>query len=91
MRWYSPSAELELCGHGTIAAARVLAEQGDSGPWLFITRARPVTAARRRGTLIVRFDPIELAPAELPAELAAALPPVVRVARGRSEVTVARF
>ena len=86
MRWFSPSAELELCGHGTLAAVHVLAEQGDTGPWLFSTRAGPVTAARRRGTLMVRFDPIELAPAELPGELAAALPPVVRVARGLDHI-----
>ena len=28
LRWFSPTAELVLCGHGTLASAHVLWEQG---------------------------------------------------------------
>jgi PhzF family phenazine biosynthesis protein len=28
LRWFSPVAELELCGHETLAAAHVLWEEG---------------------------------------------------------------
>jgi predicted PhzF superfamily epimerase YddE/YHI9 len=28
LRWFSPLVEVDLCGHGTLAAAHVLREQG---------------------------------------------------------------
>jgi PhzF family phenazine biosynthesis protein len=37
MKWYSPKTEVELCGHGTIAASHILYEQG------IISRDRAIT------------------------------------------------
>lgn len=32
LRWFTPEAEVELCGHATLASAHVLWEAGDLGP-----------------------------------------------------------
>jgi PhzF family phenazine biosynthesis protein len=46
LRWFAPGGELRLCGHGTLAAARVLldAELGHEGQVRFDTVAGPLTA-----------------------------------------------
>ena len=46
LRWFSPTAELDLCGHGTLAAAHVLWEAGDADA------AQPITFQTRAGALI---------------------------------------
>lgn len=68
LRWFSPGAELELCGHGTLAAAHVLWEEErvpHDAPARFTTRAGAL-AARRRDRWI------EL---DLPADPPARTPP----------------
>ena len=82
LRWFSPKRELPLCGHGTLAAAHVLREQG----WL--TPDSPARFHTLGGILTVRLLPgdwIELefpvftyAPAVLPDSLAAAFPTIPR-------------
>ena len=70
LRWFSPIAELALCGHGTLAAAHVLWETGR------LSRASPARFATRGGELaaVARDGWIALA---MPAEIAtAAAPPV---------------
>jgi len=52
LRWFSPTAELALCGHGTLAAAHVLWETGrllPSAPARFATRSGPLSATARDG------------------------------------------
>lgn len=47
LRWFTPRVELSLCGHGTLAAAHVLWEQGLLGPAepaRFYTRSGLLTA-----------------------------------------------
>lgn len=51
LRWFSASRELPLCGHGTLAAAQVLAEHG----WL--TSETPAHFQTIGGPLIVRLLP----------------------------------
>jgi PhzF family phenazine biosynthesis protein len=46
LRWFSPTTELELCGHGTLSTAHVLGELGTSGPMTFHTMCNVVTAER---------------------------------------------
>ncbi|GCF08483.1 PhzF family phenazine biosynthesis protein [Dictyobacter arantiisoli] len=49
LRWFSAAVELELCGHGTLASAHVLWEQGyltNDTPAHFYTRAGHLTANR---------------------------------------------
>lgn len=51
LRWFTPRAELELCGHGTLAAAHVLWEDD----WL--DPARPAHFTTRAGRLVARRGP----------------------------------
>lgn len=68
LRWFAPKAEVDLCGHATLAAAHVLWEQG----WLsrsetarFSTRSGRLTADWEDGEIVMDF------PAEAPAPTAA--------------------
>jgi predicted PhzF superfamily epimerase YddE/YHI9 len=61
LRWFSPKVELGLCGHGTLAAAHVLWEEGEAGldePLRFETRAGPLPT-RRAGEWIEMDFPAE--------------------------------
>ena len=70
VRWFSPTAELTLCGHGTLAAAHALwetARLSRAANARFITRSGVLSAAWRDGWIAI----------DLPAEVAtAASPPV---------------
>src|SRR2546430_8927378 len=49
LRWFSPSVELEMCGHGTLAAAHVLWASGEadqSEAITFHTRTGALRAVR---------------------------------------------
>ena len=47
MRWFTPVAEVDLCGHATLAAAYVLYEHlGFSGP--------EITFSTKSGNLVVK-------------------------------------
>lgn len=48
LRWFTPEAEVDLCGHATLATARVLAELG------LVERDSEVRFATRSGTLLAR-------------------------------------
>ncbi|MES9774864.1 PhzF family phenazine biosynthesis isomerase, partial [Priestia megaterium] len=42
LRWFTPSKEIKLCGHGTLAAAHILWEEGiieDQHPITFTTKS----------------------------------------------------
>ena len=60
LRWFTPRAELELCGHGTLAAAHVLW----ADDWL--DPARPAHFTTRAGQLVARRGP-EAIEIDLPA------------------------
>jgi PhzF family phenazine biosynthesis protein len=54
LRWFTPTVEVELCGHATLASAHVLWEQGQLGsgePVCFHTRSGVLTA-RKDGSWI---------------------------------------
>jgi PhzF family phenazine biosynthesis protein len=56
LRWFTAEAELELCGHGTLAAAHVLWETGMGDPGTsvaFQTPAGEIRAARENGSIFV--------------------------------------
>jgi len=76
LRWFAPRAELELCGHGTLAAAHVLWDTGRlrrDQTAQFETRNGRLSAAQRDGWIEMDFpaSPDEAAPA--PPGLAEAL------------------
>ena len=56
LRWFTTEAELELCGHGTLAAAHVLWETGMGAPGTSVTFQTPageITAARENRSIFV--------------------------------------
>ncbi|HTX63329.1 MAG TPA: PhzF family phenazine biosynthesis protein [Acidimicrobiales bacterium] len=89
LRWFTPVAEVDLCGHATVATAHVLAEVGRlEGPRAhFSTKSGWLEAT-------VEGDEVEIdLPAEVPSPvdppgLLAARWPVVRAATGRFDLLV---
>lgn len=60
LRWFSPTAELALCGHGTVAAAHALwetARLSPSAPARFATRSGPLSATARDGWIALDMAP----------------------------------
>jgi PhzF family phenazine biosynthesis protein len=47
LRWFTPTVEIDLCGHATLASAHCLFEDGVPGPIRFATRSGVLTVARR--------------------------------------------
>jgi predicted PhzF superfamily epimerase YddE/YHI9 len=88
LRWFSPSAELEICGHGTLAAAAVRWRTGAEGVLAFDTAAGRLEALPDGdGAGRIAF-PLDV-PAEVPVPdgLAAALgAEVVRAARSSTDL-----
>src|SRR5688572_15486435 len=76
LRWFVAAAELQLCGHGTLAAAHVLWETGrlsSDAPARFETVSGSL-AARRDGDLIALDFPAEpVRPVDPPPHLVEAL------------------
>jgi len=72
LRWFTARTELELCGHGTLAAAHVLWETGMGDPGTsvtFQTRAGEIGAARENGVIFVALEPGAVAEAAPPPGL----------------------
>ena len=69
LRWFTPTVEVDLCGHATLAAAHVLWESGRldaSSPARFFTRSGPLTAELGpEGWITMNFpaDPVGRFPA----------------------------
>jgi PhzF family phenazine biosynthesis protein len=76
LRWFTPQAEVPLCGHATLATAHVLRETGALRPEetaRFQTKSGLLTA-RLQGSLIeLDFPAFEPSPATVPQGLLAAL------------------
>jgi PhzF family phenazine biosynthesis protein len=75
LRWLTPSVEVDLCGHGTLAAAHVLWQSGRAvvdQPLRFLTRSG-VLQARSQGALILLDFPAKPVEEAAPAGLTAAL------------------
>jgi PhzF family phenazine biosynthesis protein len=76
LRWFTPSIEVDLCGHATLAAAHVLWETKRLAPDAvarFHTRSGLLTAARRDGWIELDFPAEPASPVEAPAVLTEAL------------------
>ncbi|MGD1901938.1 MAG: PhzF family phenazine biosynthesis protein [Geitlerinemataceae cyanobacterium] len=84
LRWFTPTVEVDLCGHATLAAAHVLWESGAIAPETtieFETHSGPLFACRRG-------DWIEL---DFPAQPVRPLNPVPSSLLAGLEVSRARF
>lgn len=73
LRWFTPTAEVRLCGHATLATAHVLAARGTHGPLAFHTRSGVLTATVDSGTVTLDFPAQPPAPVDEPDGLADAL------------------
>lgn len=76
LRWFTPTTEVDLCGHATLAGAHILWEEGHVSPEdtiRFYTRSGLLAATRRHDWIELDFpaEPAESVP--MPAELAEAL------------------
>ncbi|MDO3410470.1 PhzF family phenazine biosynthesis protein [Saccharibacillus sp. CPCC 101409] len=75
LRWFTPAAEVDLCGHATLASAHVLwTEAGETAETLaFATRSGRLTAVRAGSGIELDFPLEPPQPCEAPPELAAGL------------------
>jgi PhzF family phenazine biosynthesis protein len=76
LRWFTPAAEVDLCGHATLASAHVLWDEGHAPRGelaRFQTRSGLLTAANRDGWITLDFPATPPTPADAPPELAEAL------------------
>ncbi len=56
LRWFTPTVEINLCGHATLASAQCLFEDGARGPIRFATRSGVLTVERQPdGSLAMDF------------------------------------
>ncbi|MFJ3641051.1 PhzF family phenazine biosynthesis protein [Streptomyces sp. NPDC090108] len=75
LRWFTPLAEVAMCGHATLATAHVLSSTGaHEGPVRFATRSGVLTATPGTdGWITLDFPTAPLTPVEPPAGLARVL------------------
>ena len=74
LRWFTPTLEVDLCGHATLASAHCLFEDGVRGPIRFATRSGVLTVSQRPdGSLAMDFPAWPPAPFEFRAAAALAL------------------
>jgi len=73
LRWFTPTSEVELCGHATLASAHVLWEQGHlprQSEARFHTRSGILSAKLARDWIWLDFPATPANPMESPPELA---------------------
>jgi PhzF family phenazine biosynthesis protein len=76
LRWFTPTLEVDLCGHATLASAHVLWEEGHLRPGeqaRFYTRSGLLTAEQKDPWIELDFPATPAHPVEAPADLAQAL------------------
>ncbi len=76
LRWFTPTVEVDLCGHATLGSAHALWEAGLADrkrPIRFETKSGPLGAIHRESRIELDFPAEPSGPAEAPAALTAAL------------------
>ena len=76
LRWFTPTVELDLCGHGTLASAHVLWETGEARPGetiRFHTKSGPLSAAGDGDRIELDFPTTPVSPCDPPPSLIEAL------------------
>jgi PhzF family phenazine biosynthesis protein len=76
LRWFTPAAEVDLCGHATLASAHVLWERGllvPDAPARFLTRSGLLTCTRSGDWIDMDFPATPPVVTEPPADLTGAL------------------
>lgn len=87
LRWFTPSAEVDMCGHATLATAHVLATSGLArGLIRFSARCGVLTAeAAGDGTITMDFPTSSLTPAQADPAVQSALGVPIRSVHDTSE------
>ncbi|AYC33867.1 PhzF family phenazine biosynthesis protein [Pseudomonas cavernae] len=91
IRWFTPTTEVPLCGHATLASAYVLFElYGEPGQRLdFSCQSGPLSVSREDGRLVLDFPCLPPRRIDAPAELQQALGmPLVEVLDTGKELMV---
>jgi len=92
LRWFSPTVEVDLCGHATLAAAHVLWEDGlvaESDPIRFSTRGGVLVAKREGERILLDFPAIPVTPVPVSDALAEAIDsPIVAVGENAMDLLV---
>jgi PhzF family phenazine biosynthesis protein len=74
IRWFTPAAEVDLCGHGTLAAAHVIFTNEDAGDELELDSRSGVLRVTRRGDRLTLDFPVDTpSPATASEDIVAAL------------------
>ncbi len=90
LRWFTPTAEVDLCGHATLATAHVLAtDHGVAGEMGFHTRSGRLAAVATNGGIRLDFPVDVLEPVPVTEAMSAAVGcPVVGAAMGATDLVV---
>jgi PhzF family phenazine biosynthesis protein len=92
LRWFSPTVEIDLCGHATLASAHALWQLGEASTLLrFATRSGELTATRADDGIVLDFpvDPPEAVDAPTAERVASSLGvTALWVGRGRNKFFV---
>lgn len=76
LRWFTPVAEVPLCGHATLASAHVLLrEMGTTGPAVFDSASGRLIVAEHDGRLLMDLPAAPATEAPMPPGLMEALDP----------------
>ena len=73
LRWFTPTVEVDLCGHATLATSFVLNMLGVAGPYQFRTRSGVLTASVSEGKITLDFPARQYQPITAPIGLQAVL------------------
>ncbi len=76
IRWFTPTTEVSLCGHATLASAHALWTEGvvaGASPIVFQARSGRLAAGREGDWIVLDFPLLAVQPVAMPAGLAEAL------------------
>jgi len=76
LRWFTPSVEVDLCGHATLASAHILWEAGHIAAGTqarFMSKSGLLTADRKGDLIEMNFPALVECPTHLPPEILEAL------------------
>ncbi len=66
LRWFTPTVEVDLCGHATLATSFILGRMGQAGPLRFHTRSGVLTAIVSGAQVELDFPAHGFAPTQAP-------------------------
>ena len=71
LRWFTPTTEVDLCGHATLASAHVLFDHlgYDEAEIIFKTKSGVLTVGRENDSLRMNFPAVEMTKVEAPSVL----------------------